>query len=83
VLIDEGQLQASRLRRSYRAGVWALRAMVAILVLYIACGRLRVHGAGWLLLAYLAAMTTRFVLLKTVCQLGLLQVNRLSRAARR
>jgi len=64
VLTDEEQLQASRSRRSYRAGVWALRAMLAILVLYIACGLAHVHGASWLLLAYLAAMTTGFVLLE-------------------
>jgi hypothetical protein len=36
--------------------------MVAILVLYIACGLAHVDGTGWLLLGYFAAMTTGFVL---------------------
>ncbi|WP_221328311.1 hypothetical protein [Actinoplanes sp. L3-i22] len=64
VSINDEQLQVSRSQPSYRAGVWALRAMVAILVLYVACGLARVDGTGWLLLAYLVAMTSGFVLLE-------------------
>ncbi|MCU7722638.1 hypothetical protein ODJ79_02815 [Actinoplanes sp. KI2] len=63
MLINDEQLRASRSHPSYRAGVWALRAMVVILVLYIVCELAHVPGDGWLLLAYFVAMTAGFVLL--------------------
>lgn len=61
--IKEDQLQASRRQPAYRAGVWALRLMIIILFLYIGLAMAGVGGTLWLLLAYLAAMTTGFVLL--------------------
>jgi hypothetical protein len=63
VSIKEDQLQASRRQPAYRAGVWALRLMIIILFPYIGLAMAGLGGTLWLLLAYLAAMTTGFVLL--------------------
>jgi hypothetical protein len=63
VSIDEQQMRASRELPAYRAGVWALRAMVLCLVVFAGFVAADADGETWALIAYLVAMTAGFVLL--------------------
>jgi hypothetical protein len=67
--IDEDELQVARSKPTYRAGIWAFRVMLVVLVVQVA---LVVTGVIhdyfgplgiWFVLAYLAAAISGYVLL--------------------
>ena len=63
--ITDDELQAARGKPAYKAGIWAFRVMLAVLVLQIAltaAGIVPGRVAIWFLLAYLAAAICGYVL---------------------